>query len=101
MMMIMITLIMLIPLSVNKNIPPETRHLGSLVSIAPNQGLDSSFGCCVARQTLAQKECLFTDTGTNRNAYMNNNLDSGSGPVTSPLLSSRYIRSLVKVILNS
>ena len=49
-----------------KHTPPEKRALGILAWQIPKQGLKRGFCCWVAWQWLAQKECVFTDTGVGK-----------------------------------
>ena len=56
-------MIIVIPVSVNKTFLWRREHIDMLAFRPPNQGLESSFCRWTARQGLAQKECLFTDTG--------------------------------------
>ena len=51
-----------LPMSVTKTLLWRRTLLGNLASKTPNQGLESSFCCCVAVQGLTQRNVFFTDT---------------------------------------
>ena len=63
---ITIWFIMMAPItlvSVKKALLQKMIHVGISAFRAPNQGLGSSLCCWVAGHGLAEKKCLFTDTG--------------------------------------
>ena len=55
-----------VPVSVKQTFLQKIIHIGILAFRSPNQKLESSFCRWIAGHGLAQKKCLFTDTGITR-----------------------------------